>query len=419
MRGRSVLSSHRTTLFLILTGVVLAWGLYGLLERRGPGGDGAPDEVPCWSAEEEIRVGAIDDETYALTRISDLEVDDDGRMFTLHGREALVRVFAPDGTLERVLGGPGDGAGEFDSPARMGWVGDTLWVFDRGANRFTQFGSDGASVGTFSVPFEPSSSFYDPSPPRAFGLLFDGTVHGRRSFGAHVVAAGRVTHDRPFRLGRDGTVLDTLPAIPRGPRQWAVQDPDEPGGPGSYSAQPFGDGPLWSFAPDAGALLVLDRTAPETDEEPTFSLTKISFGGDTLFTRSYPYDPVPVRPERVDSLLDARAAPLSEMGFQGLTEARAREWAEAGLYRPASHPPIEGMVVGRDASIWLQRGPVSDSALWLVLDDRGNPLGEIALPNAFRLLEADGDRIWGSTTGELDMPYLVRYRIEREGEEIR
>jgi hypothetical protein len=69
------------------------------------------------------------------------------------------------------------------------------------------------------------------------------------------------------------------------------------------------------------------------------------------------------------------------------------------------------MTVGRDGSIWLQRAVEADSASWLVLDPSGSPHAEVSLPAGFDLLEADRDHVWGQERDELDVPYLVRYRV--------
>lgn len=206
-------------------------------------------------------------------------------------------------------------------------------------------------------------------------------------------------------------VLDTLPAVPLGNNLWAVYDPQNPYQGGSYGQQPFADGPLWSYVPGERATLRVDREAPRSADDARFWVTKLTFSGDTLFTREFSFTPEPVTQAEVDSVLDARAGPIGDRGFLGATEAQAREWAERTLYRPPFKSLVREMTVGRDGSIWLQRTVEADTAFWLVLDASGEPRAEVSLPAGFDLLEADRGQVWGQEQDELDVPYLVRYRV--------
>ncbi len=215
-------------------------------------------------------------------------------------------------------------------------------------------------------------------------------------------------------MTREGEVTDTLPAIPFGRNQWAISDPDAPGRGGMYMRQPYADGPLWAYVPVERALLVLDREAPQSTEGANYQLTKLSFSGDTIFARAYAFSPIPVLGSEVDSILDATAARISESGFLGgLAEGRAREWAELGLYGPAFQPPISHMVLGRNGEIWLREHSLGPAASWLVMDRDGEPLGRVTLPLGMTVLMTDDFNVWGWETDELDVPYLLRYRVGR------
>jgi hypothetical protein len=140
-------------------------------------------------------------------------------------------------------------------------------------------------------------------------------------------------------------------------------------------------------------------------------LTKLSFSGDTLWTRDYPFAAVPLRREAIDSLIEARATPLGERGFLGLTVPLAREWARRTLYTPPFTSHVASMVPGRNGSIWLRTTARADSAEWIVLDADGAPRLRLVLPNDVTVMEADDEHVWGSATDDLEVPYLVRYRI--------
>lgn len=378
----------------------------------GDGGsmDAGERSYQQWSASEDLRIGSVDDSLYALTWLTDLEVGESGRIYSLHPNEARVRVFDAAGQVLPDIGRRGQGPGEFENIYQMGWVGDTLWVLDR--NRFEQFSATGEHLGGFTVPFEFGEDPNAPDPPRASGLLDDGTVHGAPAVFSRLVATGAVTHRRPMLMTRDGEITDTLPPVSFGNNQWAIYDPDDPGGGGSYGRQPFGDGPLSAFVPGERAVLHLDREAPRSEEEAAFTLTKLRFSGDTLFSRSFPYEPLPLTDSEVDSVLTARATALGERGFMGLTVARARAWAERTLYTPPFKTGIESMSVGRDGTIWLKRGDEGPTAPWLILNRDGQPEGEVHLPKELNVMEADRSHVWGWLSDEFDVPYIVRYRID-------
>ena len=373
---------------------------------------GPLDAVPMWTAELQVRIGSVDDPDYSLTWFRRMEVGPDGRMYTLHPMEQVVRIFDPDGSLEGLIGGRGGGPGEFENVFDIGWVADTLWVLDGRSYRFNQFSASGEFIGSFSVPIELGERD-GPRPARPDGLLADGTVYGSPPAFSSDVADGTLTHDRPMLMTREGIVTDTLPSIAFGRNQWAISDPDDPRRGGMYTRQPFADGPLWAYVPNERALVVLDRESPAGAEHAAFRVTKLTFSGDTVYSRTHPFVPIRVAPQEVDSLLNDMGSMLEERGFLGVTEGRGRQWAELTFYRPTFRPGVAQMVLARDGSIWLSTGPDGlGHDDWLVLDSDGRPIGRVKLPVGLDVLVIDPPHLWASETDELDVPYLVRFRIE-------
>ena len=79
---------------------------------------------------------------------------------------------------------------------------------------------------------------------------------------------------------------------------------------------------------------------------------------------------------------------------------------------PPFRLPIQGVQVGRDESLWLMRDSgETPNAHWIVLDPEGLPRGEVELPKTVRPLWMAGDTLWAAVTDELEIPWLVRYRI--------
>ena len=64
--------------------------------------------------------------------------------------------------------------------------------------------------------------------------------------------------------------------------------------------------------------------------------------------------------------------------------------------------------------VWLRREEEeADSVSWDVRSDGGELLGTLKLSTKASIQEARGDTLWTTETDGLDIPYVVRYRIER------
>ena len=391
--------------------------LFALLGCSDSTSSGDLLNLDTWTAEMDLRVGSVDDPDYSLTWFRTLAVGETGRIYTVHGQEQLVRVFEPDGTLFGTIGGRGDGPGEFQNVGTIGWVADTLWILDYSLYRFNLFSPEGEFYYSFAVPFGTVEGMNEPQPPRANGLLSDGTVHGSPPAFSHQVEDGTITHHQVLLMSRDGAVTDSSASIPFGRNQWAVYDPDDRMSGMMFTRQPYGDGPQWAFLPRERALAILHREAPSTIEDASFRLEKLTLDGDTLFAREYPYQPTPLARAEADSILDSQVTQWAERGvMRGVTAGRLYSWAERGLYVPSFHPPISRMVIGMDGGFWLRGRPGGDGGVdWYVLDPAGTPMGRVNLPDDLQVLAADADQVWGSELDEFDVSYLVRYRVDRGG----
>jgi hypothetical protein len=76
---------------------------------------------------EDVRIGSTTDPDSGFSRIRRVRVADTGEVYVLDGSAKEVRVFGPDGRRLRVIGGPGEGPGEFLC-ARAGAVADRVKV---------------------------------------------------------------------------------------------------------------------------------------------------------------------------------------------------------------------------------------------------------------------------------------------------
>lgn len=376
--------------------------------------DGGPDspDPPVLAATPELRIGSVDDPETILTQVGDMDVLPDGRIYSAHRQDAAIFVHDRDGDRLARIGREGEGPGEFQGLGALGFLGDTLWAFDFSLSRASYFTPDGELLGTLSVPVKFRPDPESPSPPRPYGLLPDGRVFGMSPAWSNEVAAGTLTEVPAVVMDTLGNVLDTL--YVREPSVWAIQNPTGPVSYGSYRSQPFADEPIFAHSPREPAYVVVHRRVAG-DESTTYRVARITFAGDTVFDRTFAYEPVAIDPAYPDRLVEAFAADVAGSDFgnpPGLREAAA--WARENLYVPAHYPPVEGALVGLDETTWLRLGgaaPESETVDWLILDPGGEPLGRAALPARLQLEVARRDRVWGSTVDDVDVPYIVRYGI--------
>lgn len=97
----------------------------------------------------------------------------------------------------------------------------------------------------------------------------------------------------------------------------------------------------------------------------------------------------------------------------GLSPARISSVVRESLYRPSHYTPVEEVVVGRDGSVWVapRAAPGTEARVWRVFGEDGADLAPVQLPAGVRVLSAGRSTVWGTVRDELDVPYLVRFRI--------
>lgn len=99
-----------------------------------------------WILEEDLRIWGPPDGYLSL--VAGLAADSRDNIYVQDYVTQEIYVFDPEGGFVRTLGGTGDGPGEFrDSLGPAIGPGDTLWVADQRAPRYSMFGPDGAFLG--------------------------------------------------------------------------------------------------------------------------------------------------------------------------------------------------------------------------------------------------------------------------------
>ena len=373
-----------------------------------------PFDVALWTVEGPlVTIGSVDDSVYAFGVVQGLDVGPDGLVYSRHFGEVPIRRWTRAGDAAGSVGREGEGPGEFISPRAVGFFGDSLWVMDGRAYSVSYFDLDGAFLGSVTPRVDLGSAEDHPvAPPRPERPLRDGTMLGQSPAWSQEMATGELTGTPVVHTDASGVTLARVWMRPhRTTDVLALLNEDRPGG--SFGPQPFGDGPLSAMTEHG--YLVVDRRAHEGQGPGTLRLTLIGLGGDTLIDHATRYETERLPPSVVDSTADARAAGMHSFMSRrdpglalGAIQARVRE----ATYAPQFLPPVDQMVIANNGDIWLRRNSLgSGDREWWIFDSGLEPVGRAVTPADLAVRAIVGEDMWGVITDELDVSYIVRYRL--------
>lgn len=368
-------------------------------------GDAGAATAGAFRLTEDLRIDGYEAD---LVPIGGLAVDEDGVIAVLQSQDNLVRFFDAAGAPLGEVGGRGSGPGEFTGMASLGWFADTLWVFDVSQRRFTLISPERQFVRNVITPTQarpdpdrnPELPEYRMAMPQH--LYADGTTFAVVLIPVQA-AAGEADADLAtfVRLASDGVIESVVLRYPRTEPGVTIRSAN--GGSASAS-MPFASRPWQHISPD-GSRISLVHPFVEGPQAETFTVTSVSARGDTLFSRRYPFDGEPIPEIVADSVIEARARSLDER-IPELAEAFRKE-----ARVPPFYPPVEGIISGRDGSIWVRMRRSAEGRPYLVLDAQGEPLGSVTLPATSDISVADLTSLWVLESDENDVESIVRYRV--------
>lgn len=393
---------------------------------NGPTGGGTVDDLPALSLTEVQRIGSLDDPDVGFSRIAGVGVGPEANVFVLDAGDRDIRVYAPDGTLLRTIGRPGQGPGEFQNVPMFGVVGDTVWAFQNFSRRLSLFDRQGNLLSD-----NPVDGVRVALAGKMDGVLFpalmrpDGRLVGRmllwvaRKTPASIAQGDTV--QVPFVLfdGR-GRPVDTVGWYP---------DPQTGSTPPetiTAEARQFVVPPPPSPDPDVIATtdgrILVDRPLAQNADTGSFSVTRVLFSGDTIYHRSYRYRPVGYPEAVLDSLATMYVRRGGGMVYivNGVRQEAAPPSDVSGIARkirdamhfPDVQPPIQRSFLGADGSLWLRREDDGGALYrWLVLGPDGVARGNVDLSRNTSPSWARGNDVWLTEQDPLGVPWLVHDRI--------
>jgi hypothetical protein len=383
------------------------------------------DALPRLGAEADMRIGSVDDPEIGFSRIGRVDVGRDGRIYVYEWQDMQIRVYGPDGELSHRIGRRGEGPGELQRPGPFGVVGDTVWTFQSAGNRITLFDRDGAllSTGRVTLPGIPLWNRcygyvlpWDMRPDGLFTSRLGRVACSRNDPAAEVGATDSIRVPRVL-FDASGEVVDTIGWDPRPPPRMArppAEERDEVtfveiGGRPFSVPQPPTELPQWIGLHDG--RVVVSVPIP-TSADAAFTVTRIAPSGDTVYHRVLHYTARPYISAQLDALAEEASGGMLLTGPGPPDPAVARRLRESMDF-PDLRPATEGAQIDEDERLWIPRyDPGAAVSRWVLLDATGLLLGELELPAGFRLMWSRSDAVWGVELDELDVPWLVRYRID-------
>lgn len=276
--------------------------------------------------------------------------------------------------------------------------GDTVLVQDNRAFRFNRYAPDGSSAGSFRMELEERR-------PEEFNATASGVIAEQFEPRLSRTEAGiEIPNGGILRLATDGAVIDTLLTFPS-------TTPREPDGRPLRGGQYYTPKMTWDLTDSAE--LVCGRN----DE---YRITVYSNRQlERIITR--PFESGPIADSEKEAIRESFYARWAAFGLP--RERINRMWSSTHIadFYPAFHE----LAVGPMGTIWAQHvqrvsdlgdeedfGPDKLGAReWDVFDTHGRFLGVVTLPQRFTPVDFRADKIYGVWRDELDVQFVVRFRI--------
>lgn len=343
----------------------------------GADGDDGVD-IAVWQLVELFRIGSID--AQGAERFGDfiaLEADSTGTLFVADNQSSEIRVFGGDGEHLRTFGRRGSGPGEF-----LDLIGLTrdpagrLWAADFGNRRLVALDSLGGETESRTLMGFRSEPWW--------GRIDDqGTVH-------NVILLFLPPTPR-LAFVRDDSPEDTLYLPPYSVTQREVVTAD---GQQRLINVPHGDRPRWTLDGDGHLWFgTTDR----------YEIHRLAYDGDTMSTITGPA-------RRVELTEEERARAIA-----GIRATVGESAAVDPSWVPAVRAAFESVSADDRRRVWVGSPRAGGRNGFEIFENDGRLIARANLPAEILPSSAPlirGNRMYVIVRGELDVSYVVAFRID-------
>jgi hypothetical protein len=176
---------------------------------------------------------------------------------------------------------------------------------------------------------------------------------------------------------------------------------------------PLPERPEVAEYPDGSGWVVVERTRPPDPDSASYGIRVFAADGTLQSESRMAYDPIPKDSGWFDRFYESRVGRGGELPPEP-SRTQMKVALREALSERRYFPPVSKVVAGSDGSIWLRREDTeSDSIRWDVLDRRGSRLAQVVCPSDWDLWAVSRDEVWGVLSDELDVPYVVGFRVRR------
>lgn len=363
---------------------------------------------------EEARIGRLEGPPeYTLGDVNGIAVGLDGTIYAMDRQGPALRAYSLDGTYLRRIGREGEGPGEYKQPdSGLAVLPDgRILLRDPGNARITVYSPEGEFLEDWRI----RGGFFTSTP-----LFVDSLGNAYQ----YVWTFGEDESRGLVRYGPDGEPGDTLhlPAIDYEPPILEAVFEQGDNRSVSRTTVPFSPQFAWSFGP--GGRYVTGLSSRYAIEVPR--------DDGTVLRIERAVEPVPVLPEE-----KANQRERTTWNMRRTDPG----WSWNGPAIPDVKPAFRSLFVDEDGRIWVQvhaaAEPVPEEEIvepepgaderpperWRepvrfdVFEPDGTYLGRLEAPKGFSTYPrpvARGEHLWARVVDELDVPYIVRFRIEPE-----
>ena len=335
------------------------------------------------------------------------------RLLVRDGADKQISAWTPDGSLLFVVGGSGDGPGEFTSPSRIYFAPDgSFSVRDDFGIRFTRYTAGGELVET--VQAQDGTLEYDGlmltlEAPAGDGYLGFPLTWADLELGTRDDPVERIPVLYAAR-SESGQWLASEPLfqLDIGGRIRDMRFPDRSS---LIGGQPFTDADQVRFVPGSAVAMRLRNMPPGAVD-----LIEVKAGGDTVWNRRLQLEPRRLTPELLAAWMDEQLewlVPALEW-----SAGEIREALDESVNKPEHLPAATGLVLTGSGEVWLQTNEVEDTLRAHYVVRRGDTDGaprRVLLPEWLVIEDATDTHVWGIRRDEMDLPRVTGRRLVPRG----